>query len=409
MRLSIKATLVLVGTAVLLLSMAPVAVTEEAQEGWIWKGFWEIYFWNNNTITFRSKRKVYWGTLGETREITDKEWEQYKAEHQTEFEELERGATYYDVFHYIGAAIEDPISQEYTMVVPDEVLDMIVYYKGLFIEDEEHAYGQEWNIYWPPLGTEDQSRWEKISSDTVEFIFIDPWHFDTIDAWLDYPYFYAGPGVTFVDAWAEHDSGDKIDPHHDEPNFKGWDWESNGYIYCYHITVKYDQLENLDISSMQAMLLVWNETTGFVAPGAPDKALKDKFEKHLKQLVEKPVPTPGEPTVLLGGPIANRFVTAYNDRVGVSFDGFNLVYQGVTYTPVWQSEDYAAVYAIWDNPGWIFVVEGCTRYGTEAAANFIRNNLGELYGGGVYILKWTDINGNGRYDPFDTVEIVVEP
>ncbi len=378
-------------------------------------GYWAITFYANHTFRYDVGEEIWKGEVGSETPLTDEEWEQYKSEAEETFKALMTGRMDETWLFYVGATIYDIISAEHTLSVSNETRWLAIKFLGFKFDDEHHRYYCSYLVYWPLLGAKGDevstygNFWEKVGPDTWKFRFWDPWHLESTDYWLDYPSFYAGPGVTFVEAKAIHDSGEEKPPHIDTATEKSWKWDKNGYISYYEITISYPGADNTDIVSMGYFVFVSDKTVGYVAPGAPDKGLKDRFERHLKQLVEKPVPTPGESTLLVGGPIANRYVTAYNDMLGISWDGFKLVYNGVTYEPVWKSEDYAVLGAIHSDGSFIFLVEGCTRYGTEAAANFIRNHLSELNKCGVYILKWTDTNGNGRYDPFDTVEIIVEP
>ena len=312
-----------------------------------------------------------------------------------------------DAICFLGAATYDVLNDEFPLVISEDLLHLTRYFKGLRFDDPHHAYYQSWNIYWKPYGS-DYSKWEKVDETTVKFTFYDVWHLRNPDWWFDYVEFDSVGDVSFVDAVAIHDSGEQIAPHEDTPTKKRWNWPSNGMIEHYEVTISYPALANLEANILppSMMLYLWNTTTGFIAPSSIDAAFKKNFEKHLDKLEEKPAPVPGESAILVGGPIANSFVNEYNSYLGVSFEGNVLKYNGNSYSPKWKSEDYAVIGAYFTGDSYVFVVEGCTRYGTEAAASYIKRNLVSLSHASVYILKWVD-NGNGKVDNFDTFEIVV--
>ena len=56
--------------------------------------------------------------------------------------------------------------------------------------------------------------------------------------------------------------------------------------------------------------------------------------------------------------------------------------------------------------GYFLLAEGCTRYGTEAAAYYLTHKLEELTGKSLVIIHWMDLDGSRSVTEGDLIEIV---
>ncbi len=122
---------------------------------------------------------------------------------------------------------------------------------------------------------------------------------------------------------------------------------------------------------------------------------------------------PGSNLAVIGGPIVNALARKYNALLKVSFekrkDGVKLVVNQSIYKYKWDMfgvEDYA-VLAVFKCGGvnvWLF--EGCTRYGTQAATWYLINKPGELVNIETAVIHWVDLDSSGNVTSNDLFEIL---
>ncbi len=114
--------------------------------------------------------------------------------------------------------------------------------------------------------------------------------------------------------------------------------------------------------------------------------------------------------ILVGGPIANKYVDRYNSMFNVSFDilsmkpfrlrisvdGTMFEVSGEDYSV----RDYGVVLLAYDeeNDINVLIFEGCTRYGTLASVLYALNYPYTLEGYKWALVLWEDINGDGKVD-----------
>lgn len=110
---------------------------------------------------------------------------------------------------------------------------------------------------------------------------------------------------------------------------------------------------------------------------------------------------PNDNVVLLGGPKANPLVLEFNSIAGVSIilrgSQAKLFIKAKEYdlTVRFGKEDYAVIYWLRWEGKFVVVGEGLTRFGTLAAAIFMKSNQLEDQ---LYFIHWVDSNGDGEVD-----------
>ena len=117
--------------------------------------------------------------------------------------------------------------------------------------------------------------------------------------------------------------------------------------------------------------------------------------------------------IVVGGPLANRKAVSHNRLANISFivgrQEIVLIWRGLKYQYTydkWGEEDYAII-AVAYHDGFIIVyVEGCTRYGTFAAAKYLVENIDALINFEVIIIRWRDSDGSHDVTPEDDIELI---
>lgn len=106
--------------------------------------------------------------------------------------------------------------------------------------------------------------------------------------------------------------------------------------------------------------------------------------------------------IILGGPVKNPVAAIENSKANIFFNvtenKTELTVEREKYaceSQMWQNEDYAVLKIMEETGESVYVyVEGCTRYGTEAAAKMLKSGDVNLKGKTTAILHWKDINYN---------------
>ena len=96
--------------------------------------------------------------------------------------------------------------------------------------------------------------------------------------------------------------------------------------------------------------------------------------------------------LVLGGPIANPHAAKPLEEAGIKFEGNVMKIGGKEYVSTWGKIDYGVVLLSGNN----LYVAGITRYGTEAALQYILGKAGIMES--LIVVKWEDTNGNGKVD-----------
>ena len=153
--------------------------------------------------------------------------------------------------------------------------------------------------------------------------------------------------------------------------------------------------EASDCSIEAAKLVQWR---GVVE--APAQADQDAAKLILRRLGGSSETT--HVRTLVGGPIANPECEKWNELAGLRFveteEGIRLEYPGGSVEferSMWGREDYAVLAHVVHEGESILLVEGCTRYGTYAAAlAFVSVEIHSR----IAIVHWADSSGNGRVE-----------
>ena len=113
----------------------------------------------------------------------------------------------------------------------------------------------------------------------------------------------------------------------------------------------------------------------------------------------------GRDVVVVGGPVANPLAAQLNEEAGVSFTvrpgEVVLEYDGRTWRVTgadYGVRDYAIVASATIGGRRVLLVEGCTRYGTEAAALALTADPFIPSWSPGMVLYWEDLNGNGQVE-----------
>ena len=109
----------------------------------------------------------------------------------------------------------------------------------------------------------------------------------------------------------------------------------------------------------------------------------------------------GRNLLAVGGPLACETSEEYDSVAGVAFEygdgSITLKVNGMSWTYTrqdWAKRDYGVIrlYKDVENARWIVFVEGCTRYGTQAATLFLIG--GKIGQSTTVVVMWTDKNGD---------------
>ncbi|RLG52185.1 MAG: hypothetical protein DRN96_03400 [Thermoproteota archaeon] len=396
----------------MLLTVAYAGVNVAVAQDYLWHGVQEFVILANGTMIYRNKIRIIWGELGgETRELTPEEWEEYKSRPgvQRLFQSLSEGRLVTDFYTLIGLGYHN--GTDFTVYDPDYRLYKV--FQGFKLDDEEHSFYQEFLVYWPRA-----RNWERVE-EGIKFTFLDVWHYDNPDAWIDELTFKFGSGVKLVRAVAIDDFGDEVEPHEQTEDMVRWVWPQNGNIYQYEITITFDGIDKIpglvgldahfyNFTLEKPMIYISNDIDA------------EHYHK-LRKLIELPgmsispgKASPDKHWFIVGGPIAVPEAAEVNSLVGIEFvkeaDGIKLVYGGQEYKMTFDmfgKEDWAIIGAYEQDGRIIYFIQGISRFGTAAGVLWVSKcEYRKKPAAPPYIIHWVDRNGNGRADPADIIELV---
>ncbi len=130
--------------------------------------------------------------------------------------------------------------------------------------------------------------------------------------------------------------------------------------------------------------------------------LRDAFGLNDAVLVKSLSDQPEGDLFIIGGPEVNILAATYNKPLGIEIKTYPTITISVNGKSLSiKRSDYGkadiAVIAIGEVSGRkVVLVEGGTRYGTEAAALFLAKNVAQLTGSTWAIIQWADQNGDGK-------------
>ncbi len=190
-------------------------------------------------------------------------------------------------------------------------------------------------------------------------------------------------------------------------------WIPQDVNYMIRAVVLAKKVEEEKYETGEASLTGFLEGNGYITFGSK---IDREISKKLKEKVKWPFTTvynydPGTNLIIVGGPIACKLASRFNEKLGISFrrfkNGLTLSVDGVAWNVTsrdWGKLDYGVVAFLKEARRCVLLLEGCTRYGTEAAVKLILEQPLEQ-GFTVLVLKWSDLNGDGLVS-VDEVKIV---
>ncbi len=167
-----------------------------------------------------------------------------------------------------------------------------------------------------------------------------------------------------------------------------------------------------EVSEIREFGFVFGEK-GTIYDSETIKVLMDNFKLETGCLDRNFAPHPGKDYFVIGGPLRNRCTSSFNQHLNILFEkiGNAIVLQVGSvifhYSLIlFGKEDYS-VLAVDDTGNFTsWLLEGCTRYGTAAAALYLINYKYSLQGLKTVVIHWLDSDGSGNVTSNDTFQLI---